>query len=292
MLRDDHTITFVELFNAVYPSIVALGSLAVRRDPISNELPPVPDILGTAFVVDPRGIAVTAGHVGRTLQALPVNPQTGRKADVAIIFRRPERRDGGWEMWAPRLPIRSYSILTDFTVRQGPFYGEKLPDFCLIQLGVQGLPPLSFNAAPNTLCTGAPVAFVGFPRGSDALRLNLDDAPPILLQMMPFLRHGVISSVNPFPCPNPNGFTVDAASHGGASGSPIFTVADPRVIGMLYAAWPGSGPAYALPAVLLEPGVGNALSNGTLNMAGIPTIEEWERIDTSTMLGLWELPDP
>jgi hypothetical protein len=54
-----------------------------------------------------------------------------------------------------------------------------------------------------------------------------------LNQMTPFLRRGIVSSVFPFPIAQPHGFTMDIIQQGGSSGSPIFRVDRPEVVGMM-----------------------------------------------------------
>jgi hypothetical protein len=72
------------------------------------------------------------------------------------------------------------------------------------------------------------IATVGYPMGSIPLT-----ALGKLHQMTPFLRHGVVSSVFPFPGAKPHGFTIDVMQQGGSSGSPIFRTKDSSVIGMM-----------------------------------------------------------
>lgn len=104
------------------------------------------------------------------------------------------------------IEVKGYSFLETFTTNEGIFYGEKLPDLAFVQLAIRDVPALSFCAEPNAIRMGLDVAFAGFPFGSDGLLLRIDDQPPIVVQATPFLRHGVISSVHPFPCPQPHGF--------------------------------------------------------------------------------------
>ena len=54
----------------VYRSIVALGSLAVPAKFRFGPNDGIPHVIGTGFVVDPRGVVMTAGHVARTLSSL------------------------------------------------------------------------------------------------------------------------------------------------------------------------------------------------------------------------------
>ena len=227
--------------------------------------------------MDERGIVLTAGHVTRSLSALPKNPTTGKHAAAAIVFSEPVRVGDGLQLRTSWVDVPRYSLLETFTTESETFYGERIPDLAFVQLGVRNLPVLSIRAEPNVIRAGMAVAFAGFPLGSDGLVLRIDGQDPMLLQMMPFLRHGIISSVHPFPCPQPHGFTIDVMSHGGASGAPIFSCDDPRVLGMLYAAIEGEHRlTYALPGHLLHWAVDAALSDGTLDVGGIPTFVEYQ----------------
>jgi hypothetical protein len=119
--------------------------------------------------------------------------------------------------------------------------------------------------------------------------LRIDDQPPVVVQGTPFLRHGIISSVHPFPCPQPHGFSIDAMSHGGASGSPIFRRDNPAVLGMLYAAFEGEARlTYALPGHLLNWAVSAALADGTLNLNGVPSLAEYQ---TRGHVDAWHSPE-
>ena len=70
----------------------------------------------------------------------------------------------------------------------------------------------------------------------------------------------------------------DAPSHRGASGSPIFHVDDPRVIGILYAAFEGEQRVtYALPMALFAASLQHLLGSSTFILDEVPTVEELER---------------
>ncbi len=60
-----------------------------------------------------------------------------------------------------------------------------------------------------------------------------------ITQLMPFLKHGIISSVQPFPCPFPHGFSTDVLTQGGNSGSPVFLADNPVVLGIHKGVVPG-----------------------------------------------------
>lgn len=77
----------------VYRSIVALGSLAVPARFRFGPNDDIPHIIGTGFVVDARGIVMTAGHVARALSSLPRHPETGKHAAMAILFGEREAKN-------------------------------------------------------------------------------------------------------------------------------------------------------------------------------------------------------
>lgn len=54
-----------------------------------------------------------------------------------------------------------------------------------------------------------------------------------LNQASPFIRHGIVSSLFPFPTALPHGFTIDVMQQGGSSGSPVLRAADGVVVGMM-----------------------------------------------------------
>src|SRR2546428_7509850 len=97
-------------FDAIYPSVVALASLAVRRD-ATGESARIPEILGTGFVLDARGVVVTAAHVARALQGQPRHPTHDRPAAVAIVFERPRADGTPVLMKASWVPILTYAHL-------------------------------------------------------------------------------------------------------------------------------------------------------------------------------------
>lgn len=240
--------TLFETFEAIVPSVVALGYLTESKAPFG-----APKIVGTGFVIDSRGLVVTAGHVAKCLQSsqLPI---------FAMPYLQPRLIEGKVEAEAEGilLPVAGCTVLEDYKMA-GEFFAEQPPDLAVFQLGVCDVPSLSIDNEPNVIRPGVSVAYCGYPFGVDGLILDFDDAPsPISVQMMPYLRHGIVSSVHPFPCPRPHGFTIDAMSQGGASGSPIFLSDRPAVIGLLYGAVTGTNLTFAVPSAILAgcvPGV-------------------------------------
>jgi S1-C subfamily serine protease len=250
-------------FETVRPSIVAFASRFVPR-----ERPDFPEIIGTGFVVDSRGVAVTNRHVIDALRALPRHPRTNDPSAFCILPTSIQKSGDQRYMGTLFVGIRGYNALESF-MPAGPYYGEALPDFGFIQLEVQGLSALSLTEDECSVRVGMPVATVGFPLGTDAL-LFYDK----ISQVMPFLRHGIVSSVLPFPCPYPHGFTIDVMAQGGSSGSPIFLPDRPLVVGILHAGFSKTNITYGIPSSILAKGLRECLKSNPLDLAGVPTLAE------------------
>lgn len=264
-----------ETFEIIRPSIVALGS---KLDLLGGY--PFPTIIGTGFVVDERGIILTNRHVAEALQSLPRDPETAEETAVAFVFSEVRAENGAHMLRVNRIQVKTYNLMTRFNTA-GPFYGEPLPDLAFLQLAVKGLRPLHIASEPHSLRVGMHVATAGFPLGTDALLLNNK-----IVQLTPLLRQGIVSSLYPFPCPNPHGFTVDIMIQGGASGSPIFLPHEPVVVGMLYA---GLGDSFeveerqiqidtnitlALPGKLLSEALRQSMSDiAQLNLEEVPSLD-------------------
>lgn len=72
------------------------------------------------------------------------------------------------------------------------------------------------------------VATIGYPMGNLPLT-----ALGKLNQTSPFIPHGIVSSLFPFPTALPHGFTMDIMQQGGSSGSPVLRATDGVVVGMM-----------------------------------------------------------
>jgi len=123
--------------------------------------------------------------------------------------------------------VRDWCVLGEFQ-SSDRWYGETVPDLGFVQLGVREVPFLQLASEDFYIKVGMEIATIGFPMGTLPLT-----ALGKLNQVTPFLRHGIVSSVYPFPTANPHGFTIDIMQQGGSSGSPIFRTADGSVIGMM-----------------------------------------------------------
>jgi hypothetical protein len=256
-------VPLVRTFEKVRLSIVAFASRLVKRDQ-----PQFPEIVGTGFVVDARGIVVTNKHVIDSLRQLPVYPKTGQPAAFAIVPTPIESSPGRHETGTLFVSIKGYHLLESFTATE-PYYGESPPDFGFVQLEVRDLPILELAVEPYSIRVGQPVATAGFPLGTDALLFYEK-----ITQVMPFLRQGIISSVLPFPCPHPHGFTVDIMAQGGASGSPIFLQDQSRAVGVLHAGFKGTNITYAVPSSVVAQGLSACLTSNPLDLSDVPTMQE------------------
>lgn len=255
-----------ETFEIVRPGIVALGS---RMSVIQQgQCPPIfPTILGTGFVVDERGIIVTNRHVATALQQLPPRPDNGQSPAFALVSGRVERGEGESILGMAIVDIKGYALPNSFSP-SGEYYGEPMPDLAFLQLKVQGLPALRLATEPNTLRIGMPIATAGFAMGTNALvvyqRVN---------QVTPLLRHGIISSLYPFPCHHPHGFTTDIMTQGGESGSPIFLPDSPTVVGLLHAGFNGTNITLGIPSVIVNAALESSLEVAPLDLSDVPMFE-------------------
>lgn len=263
----EETALLTETFEVVRPSIVAFASKLVKTE--LGGVPVFPEIIGTGFVVDSRGIVVTNSHVVQALQALPPHPVTGAQSAVAIVWANVEAVGEGRALPIVFADVKGYSTMTSF-MSTGPFYGEALPDIAFVQLNVRDIPALSLSIEPDTLRMGLPVATAGFPLGSDPLVVFGK-----VTQLTPFLRQGIVSSLYPFPCPHPHGFTIDIMSQGGASGSPIFLTNRPTVVGMVHAGFPGANVTIAIPSNLISQALAQCANGEPLDLKDVPTLESW-----------------
>jgi hypothetical protein len=215
-----------EVFNRVRPSIVAFCSKIAM---VAGEDPPlIAPIIGTGFVVHEHGVVATNRHVAEEMLNLPRDPETGGLLAMALVFGDVQKLEDGYDLNAHFVEIVQLQMISSFSTSEEIFYGEQLPDVAFAQLAVRDLPTLSLARADWSIRVGMEIATAGFPLGEDPLV-----AYGLLGQGTPLLRRGIVSAVNPFPCPQPDAFTIDVMSQGGASGSPIFRTDAPEVVGIL-----------------------------------------------------------
>lgn len=256
----------VETYEVVRQSIVAFASKRVRTQ--GDEPPLFPPILGTGFVVDSRGIVATNRHVADILHRLPPNPKTGAPSAIAILWGEVKPRGEGDSLATLFVEIKRYDWVTGYS-SAGPYFGDPMPDIAFVQLDAVGLPALALAAEPYSQRTGMSVATAGFPLGTIPLVLHRK-----ITQLTPILRHGVIGSLFPFPCPIPHGFTIDVLTQGGESGSPVFLVESPVVVGMV-AAHIAEAPniTIGIPSNFIGAALAQYVEKTPLDFCGAPTLQ-------------------
>ena len=216
---------FKNAYKRIKRSIVAFTQKHERLPDKNAKPPEFPTIIGTGFVVREDGIIVTNQHVVKAFTAVPRPPDVPQDNYPvhAMIFK--ETEDG--------ISYTPVEILNIGTIRGSPpevYYGPKEgPDLAFVQAKVRGLSPVELEDG-IVLEEGLEVGTSGFPMGTVALT-----APGWLHQVTPTLQKGIISSILPFPCKCPHGFTINVMVQGGASGSPVFQWESGKVLGILYA---------------------------------------------------------
>lgn len=256
-----------EVFDVVRPAIVAFASNLTTPERL------LPEFVGTGFFVDDRGLVATNRHVVDVLRRLPRNPETDTSSAIALVFPSGEDSEGNQGIGVARVTIREYWPLETFE-RPEFYYGDPLPDVAFVQLNIRDVPTLQLALEPWTVRVGTRIGTAGFPLGEDPLIIY-----GAITQVTPVLRHGIVSSVFPCPCPHPHGFTVDILTQGGASGSPIFLAESPAVIGMVHAGFPNTNFTYAVPAEILSGALKKLLTSDQVDFGHPPTFEELVRLE-------------
>lgn len=217
--------SFVNAYKRIKRSIVAFTQKHERLPDKNAKPPEFPTIIGTGFVIREDGIIVTNKHVVEAFTDVPLPPDVHQDNYPvhAMIFKETE-------VGISYTPVE---ILNIGTIRGFPpevYYGPKEgPDLAFVQAKVRGLSPVELEDG-IVLEEGLEVGTSGFPMGTVALT-----APGWLHQVTPTLQKGIISSILPFPCKCPHGFTINVMVQGGASGSPVFQWESGKVLGILYA---------------------------------------------------------
>lgn len=253
-----------DTFEAIRPGIVAFISRLAPR--VADAPPLLPLILGTGFFVDRRGLVVTNRHVVDVIAHLPRHPVTGASSAAGIVFLQTKTEDGSTALGTLFADVNAWWILDRFEVT-GPWYGESVPDLAFVQLKVTDTPELTLATEPHLLQAGTAIATAGFPLGEIPLQAHNK-----IRQLTPMLRRGVVSSVFPFPCAQPHGFTIDVMMQKGASGSPVFLEDSPKVVGMIVEGYAQTNITVALPAFLVVQALKHLLRNIEINTTGVPTL--------------------
>jgi S1-C subfamily serine protease len=277
-------VTLEETYEVVSPSIVALGSKLVKRDK-----PMFPEIIGTGFVVDSRGIIATNRHVALPLQQLPVHPKTGMPVSFAMFIGPLMQVEGKRTRGVFFRDIKDYVILDRFESAE-VFYGEDVPDIAFLQLDVCDVPALILETDEESWRVGRAIATAGYAMGEDAL-IVYDK----ITQISPLLRHGIISSNYPYPGRSPHGFTTDIMTQGGESGSPFFQPDTGSVIGLLHSGFDGTNVTIGIPSWIVKSALDSCLEDYPFEFGGSPTLADIMKNPRPTMPLNWEkviLPAP
>jgi hypothetical protein len=216
----------VETYAAIKGSIVAFAATHyIRRE--GSPDPVYPFIVGTGFFVSDKLVA-TNEHVIRAFGKLPRPPgvpPTQWPVRVQTFTNVP-----GFGVLQIDVPVRQVHLVEKVN-RSGidPYSPEK-PDVGLVEIEGRGFPAVELELDPSLLQEGVEVATSGYPMGELPLV-----APGYVHQVSPTLQKGVVGAVLPFPGSPPHSYLVNIMAQGGASGSPVFRLDSPRVVGVLYA---------------------------------------------------------
>jgi hypothetical protein len=165
--------------------------------------------------------------------------------------------------------IRRADLIDSFVAPEGDYYGEPVPDIAFVQLDVCDVPTLKLATDHWSWRIGMPIATAGFAMGESALAIYGK-----VNSVTPLLRHGIVSSLFPFSCPTPHGFTIDVQSQGGQSGSPIFLVNEPTVVGLLHASFNGTNVTLAVPSFIVAEAFKAIQKVVTYELKGVSTLAE------------------
>jgi len=215
----DATTSLSTLFSNTAPAVVAFINKLV-----AGTRPLFPPIFGTGYFIDDHGLVATNRHVIEFFDQLPSHPITGESCVGALVFLSDDS-DGSCQMLA--LDVMTWDPLSAFT-STAQWYGNDIPDIGFVQLKVRDNPVLPLASEKFYLRTGMPIATIGYPMGTLPFTILKK-----LNQVGPLIRHGIVSSVFPFPTALPHGFTIDIMQQGGSSGSPILRTSDGAVVGMM-----------------------------------------------------------
>jgi Trypsin-like peptidase domain len=191
----------------------------------SRPAPALSAIIGTGFLANSEGLALTNRHVVDAIDKLPAHPATGESTAGALLFLLDKNRQGCQLL---SLQILVTSAIGTFSSSE-EWYGQKVPDVGFVQLRVRENPFLELATEKLAIRPGMEVSTIGYPMGDTPLTIHQK-----VSQISPFIRRGIVSSVYPCPVANPHGFTIDIMQQGGSSGSPIFGPDNRRVVGMMY----------------------------------------------------------
>jgi len=215
--------TLIELYDAVSPCVV--GFISKMQQLPAGQQPIFPEIFGTGFLATSDGLVITNRHVVEIFDHLGRHPKTGEYAGAAVLFFIDDDKRGCQML---KIDVDSWGAIDSFS-SSDDWYGQNVPDIGFVKLNVRETPFLELASEDFYLKPGMEIATIGYPLGTTPLTLHGK-----VSQVSPFIRKGIVSSVYPFSIRKPHGFTIDIMQQGGSSGSPIFAIDSPKVIGMMW----------------------------------------------------------
>jgi hypothetical protein len=260
--------TLAETTHHIRGAVVAF----ISRSVIVKDGEPKPDfptILGTGFFVDSRGVVATNRHVAEALMAVPGHPESGKSGAAAwIIPPTVKDKDGAVKATFHFVDVARVDYLQNFSSGNERWFGQEVPDLAFVELKVRDVSALTLSDDWDDYAPGTSVGALGFPMGSPALK---SEGRTVLLG--PTLRAGIISATQPVPGVV-HGLVLDMMQQGGASGSPVFLAAAPRVVGVIWGVFPGTNFTFAVPSHIAKGALQRYVEKVDLREADYPTLDE------------------
>jgi S1-C subfamily serine protease len=211
-----------EIYKKIKPAIVAIVSKLSKN-------PDFPDIIGTGFIAHEDGIIITNNHVIKAIETLPREKNEPDAIPIRVMLFHNIPNEG---MALIPLEVEGFSTSKIEKLINVVNYGDDIPDIGAIFVKARGLP---FVEIEKTLSVeeGDNVLISGFPMGTTTLR-----SAGYIHQLSPILQKGIVSAILPFVCESPHAIIIEAITHGGSSGSPIFNPENGKVVAILFAGLP------------------------------------------------------
>jgi hypothetical protein len=209
----------VKIYPEIKKSIVAF----IPKFSFLNESqkPKLPPILGTGFFINDKGLIATNDHVAKSFEILENSGSKDKPVSevCAVLYYKTQNS---------MIDI-IFDIKKIIRFSKARHFEYKRPDLAFVEVNVKDNPYLKLETQDNIVQEGYEVATSGFPMGRYALM-----GPGGLFQISPTLQRGIISAILPYPKKRPDAFAVNVMTHGGASGSPVFSTETGKVRGMLF----------------------------------------------------------